>query len=89
MLTERLTERLKAVADNAAQLSPEAQDKLAEQIASALENTLWDLQLRDPRHLEVLRALAEEARRGPKLSMPTPQETGDEGLIGTDDLARS
>lgn len=87
MLTERLTERLKAVADNAAQLPPEAQDRLAEQIASVLENALWDAQLRDPRHLEVLRGLAGEARRGPKLPMPTPRDTGDESLIDADDLA--
>jgi hypothetical protein len=86
MLTDRLTERLKAVADSAEQLSPEAQDQLAEQIASALENALWDAQLRDPRHLEVLRGLAEEARSGPKLPMPTPRDTGDENLVDADDL---
>ncbi|HLJ82115.1 MAG TPA: hypothetical protein VKT52_11545 [Ktedonobacterales bacterium] len=86
MLTEHLTERLKEITANASQLSPEAQDKLAEEIANALENALWDAQLRDPQHLEVLRELAEEARQGPKLPMPMPHDTGDDHLLDPDDL---
>lgn len=81
MVTERLSERLQAVAELASQLPPEAQDQLAEQIDSALENALWDAQLRDPRHLDVLRALADEVRSGPKLPMPTPRDTGDEDTL--------
>jgi hypothetical protein len=77
MLTDHLTERLKEITANASQLSPEAQDKLAEEIANALENALWDAQLRDPQHLEALRELADEARHGSKLPMPTPHDTGD------------
>lgn len=87
MMTERLADRLKAVTDRAAQLSPEAQDSLAEQIATALENAVWDSQLRDPAHLAVLRELAEEARRAPKLPMPKPSDTGDEDVVSQDDLA--
>lgn len=71
MLTEQLHERLKAVADSAEQLSTEAQDRLAEEIAHALENALWDAQFHDPDHLSILRELAEEARLSPKLPMPT------------------
>jgi hypothetical protein len=82
-----LTERLRAVADNAAQLPPEARDRLAEQFASVVVNARWDAQVRDPQHLKVLRGLAEEARRGLKLPMPTPRDTSDESLIKADDPA--
>jgi hypothetical protein len=87
MVTERLSERLQAVAELAGDLPPEAQDQLAEQIATALENALWDAQLRDPAHLDVLRALADEARSGPKLPMPTPRDTGDETAVDPETLA--
>lgn len=86
MLTEQLHERLKAVADSAEQLSTEAQNKLAEEIAHALENVLWDTQLRDPQHLSILRELAEEARMSPKLPMPMPTDTDDEGVVDDDTL---
>lgn len=86
MLTERLVERLKAVEASAQQLSPDLQDKLAEQIASALDNALWDAELRDPEHLAVLRELAEEARRNPKLPMPKPDDTGDTHLLDPEDV---
>jgi hypothetical protein len=50
-------------------------------------NALWDAELRDPRHLEVLRELADEARRGPQLPMPRPRDTGDEHLVDGEYLA--
>lgn len=87
MLTDHLAERLKEVAENAENLAPEAQEKLAAQIATALDNALWDAQLRSPDHLAVLRNLAEEARRAPKLPMPSPRDTGDAHLLDPDDLA--
>ena len=86
MVTERLSERLQAVAEHASELSPDAQDQLAEQIATALDNALWDAQLRDPAHLDALRALADEARSGPKLPMPTPRDTGDEDAVDPETL---
>lgn len=77
-----LTERLRAVVDNMAQnaveLPPEVQDRLAEQVEAALENALWDAQLRDPEHLAMLRALADEAMQEPGLPLPTPKDMGDE-----------
>ncbi len=87
MITERLADRLKAVTDHAGQLSPEAQDELAEQITTALDNAVWDSQLRDPAHLAVLRELAEEARRPPKLPIPKPSDPGDDDAVSDDDLA--
>lgn len=87
MLTDHLAERLKEVAETAERLAPEAQEKLADQIAAALDNALWDVQLRSVDHLAVLRQLAEEARHGPKLPMPSPHDTGDAHLLDPDDLA--
>lgn len=84
MLTPRLSERLDALAHTAEQLPVEEQDKLADQIAAIVDNTIWDAQLRDPADLAILRELAEEARRGPKLAMPTPRDTGDEEALEPD-----
>lgn len=81
MLSERLLERLKAIEASAQQLTPELQERLADQIAAAFDNALWDAQLRDPEHLAVLREMAQEARREPKLPMPKPSDTGDEHLL--------
>lgn len=69
-----MTERLKAFVDGASQLPPEAQDKLVAQIESALDNARWDAQMRSEHDLVVLRALADEARREPKLPFPTLEE---------------
>ena len=69
-----MTERLKAFIDGASQLPPEAQDKLVAQIESALDNARWDAQMRSEHDLVVLRALADEARREPKLPFPTLEE---------------
>ena len=86
MLSEHLAERLRALSDCAEQLPPELQEKLAAQIGSIIDNAIWDAQLRDPANLEALRELAEEARRGPKLPMPTPYDTGDAHLLDSADL---
>jgi len=69
-----MTERLKAFVDGASQLPPDAQDKLVAQIESALDNARWDAQMRSEHDLVVLRALADEARREPKLPFPTLEE---------------
>jgi len=73
-----MTERLKAFVDGASQLPPEAQDKLVAQIESALDNARWDAQMRSEHDLVVLRALADEARREPKLPFPTLEEMDQE-----------
>jgi hypothetical protein len=66
-----MTERMRAVVASVEQLPPEAQDRIAEQIASAIDNAIWDTQLRNPDRLEALRALAEEAMNDPVLPFPT------------------
>jgi len=73
-----MTERLKAFVDSASQLPPDAQDKLVEQIEVALDNARWDAQMRSEHDLVVLRALAAEARREPKLPFPAPDEMDQE-----------
>lgn len=73
-----LTERLKATLESAEQLPSEAQDKLVEEIESAIDNAIWDAQLNDPQYDHVLDQLIEEAKRGPLLPLPTPADMGDE-----------
>lgn len=43
-----LSARLKAAIDSAAQLPPDAQEKLAAQLESAIANAHWDADLNDP-----------------------------------------
>jgi len=73
-----LTERLKAAMESAAELPPEAQDKLAEEIQNAIDNAIWDAQLNDPQYDHIIEALIAKARRGPLLPLPTPADMGDE-----------
>jgi hypothetical protein len=79
-MTERLRAAVDSMARSAVQLPEDVQDKLAEELETALENALWDAQLRDPEHLAVLRALAEEAMQEPSLPFPAPKDMGDEDL---------
>ena len=58
-----LTERLKAAMNSAAQLSPEAQDKVAAQLESAIANALWDTDLKDPQNDAWRREWIAQARR--------------------------
>ncbi|MFI5273041.1 MAG: hypothetical protein ACHQ4H_08430 [Ktedonobacterales bacterium] len=62
MLSERLVKRLREIEQSAQQLSPEMQNQLAEHIAAALENALWDAQSRDPRHVSAYKAYAQFTR---------------------------
>jgi hypothetical protein len=73
-----LTERLKAALESAEQLPPETQDKLAEEIESAIDDAIWKVLLADPRSGPVLDQMIEEAKRGPLLPLPTPADMGDE-----------
>ncbi len=58
-----LTERLKTAMNSAAQLSPEAQDKVAAQLESAIANALWDADLNDPQNDAWLREWIAQARQ--------------------------
>jgi hypothetical protein len=73
-----LTDRLKAVMESASHLSPELQDRLAEEIASAMDNALWDAELDDPQSDDILEALVARARQQAPLPLPTPHDFGDE-----------
>lgn len=72
-----LIERLQAAVNDAARLSPEAQEALAAQIESAVRNAIWDTQLDDPRYDHVLRQMVEEAEQDEWLPFPTPEDMGD------------
>jgi hypothetical protein len=67
-----LTDRFKAAIESAAQLPPEAQDKLAEDIEAAIENALWDAELDDPQYDTVMRGLIARAKQQPKLPYRSP-----------------
>lgn len=69
-----LTERLKAVMEGAAHLSPEAQDQLAEQIADILDEAMWDAQFADPLSRGFFDELAAQANRSPFHPWPTPPD---------------
>ena len=76
-----LTERLKAVMDSAAQLPPAVQDRLAEEIESAIDNAVWDAELDDPQYDHLIEALIARARKQDPLPLLTPADMGDETLI--------
>jgi hypothetical protein len=75
-----MTERLKEAVDNATQLPPEQQDQIAEQIEAAIENAVWDAQLRDPRYQPIIVEMAARVLQEEPRPMPTLR---DFGLIGT------
>lgn len=68
-----ITERLQAAVDNAVQLPPEAQDKVAAQLESAVRNALWDAQLNDPQYDYVLEELIARADEQESLPFPKPE----------------
>ena len=86
MLTERLAERLKAVAHNAQHLSPEAQDRLAEQIGTALVSALWAAQVKDLHLQELQRAVAGEARRPLDPPPPSPRDSKQADPVDVDNF---
>ena len=73
-----LTEKLQSVVNNMAQLPPEQQEKLAEQIADILDEALWDAQFADPRSEAFFDELVAEAEQRPLRPFPTPADMGDD-----------
>jgi hypothetical protein len=70
-----LSARLKAAIDSAARLPPDAQEKLATQLESAIANALWDADLNDPENDEWLSEWIEEARQDETVDFPIPSAT--------------
>ena len=68
-----LTERLRAAIDNAAQLAPEAQEKVAAQLESAIANARWDADLNDPQNDAWLSEWIAEARGDQTVDFPQPR----------------
>jgi|GEM_PF-2529375 hypothetical protein len=81
-MIDHLTESLKRVVEQAAELSPDYQDIVAKQFDSILQlieeidDNIWHAQFRSPEHLEVIRRMAQEARNAPKLPFPPVEEQG-------------
>lgn len=73
-----LNEKLQAAIDEAATLSPEAQEELAAQIESWLADARWDALLEDPREDAFVAELFQQARKGPFRPFPTPVDMEDE-----------
>lgn len=65
-----LSARLKAAIESAAQLPPDAQEKIAAQLESAIANALWDADLNDPEDDEWLREWIAEARQDETVDFP-------------------
>lgn len=68
-----LTERLKAAVNSAAQLPPDAQEKVATQLENAIANALWDADLADPRNDAWLEEWIAEARQDETVEFPEPR----------------
>jgi hypothetical protein len=69
-----MTDRMRALVETIEQLPAEAQDELAEHIASALDEARWQSLLQDPKRLERLRALADEAMHDEVRPFPHPRD---------------
>ena len=68
-----LTDQLKAVFEQAAQLDPEAQNKLAAQIEMIITTAQWDADLADPANDEWLSEWIAEAQSDEIVDFPRPQ----------------
>lgn len=73
-----MTDHMKSLVERIGQLSPDAQQKLAEEIEDILDDEEWRTLLADPRSGPVLDELIAQAKRSPKRSWPTPQDMGDD-----------
>lgn len=73
-----IIERLQAAVESAAQLSPAEQEKIAEQLESAVRNALWDAQLNDPQYDHIIDELIAHAENERTLPFPTPHDMGDD-----------
>lgn len=77
MLRQMLIERLQIVMDTVSHLTPEQQEKVAQQIEEVLDESLWDAQFADPRSEAFFDELVADAQRGPRLPFPTPTDMSD------------
>jgi len=82
-----LSERIRAAVERAANLPAELQERVASEIESAIDNAVWDAQLRDPANRPIHEALIAEALAGPALPPPTAEELGLSDDLGDDDDA--
>ena len=76
-----ITDRLRAVLDNAADYPPETQDQLAVQIDAwldELDDALWERHFSDLRSEAVFAEMVAAAQQRPFLPFPTPRDMGDE-----------
>lgn len=67
-----LSARLQAAIDSATQLPPDAQEKVAAQLESAIANALWDADLNDPENDAWLGEWISEARQDETVDFPAP-----------------
>lgn len=65
-----MTERLQSAIAHAANLLPEAQDRLAAQIESAILNAQWDADIADPQNDAWLQEWIAEAQQDRRLTSP-------------------
>ena len=71
-----MTDRMREIVQTIERLPAQAQDELAEQIASALDEARWQALLHYPERLERLRAMAEEAMLDEVKPFPRPNDQG-------------
>jgi hypothetical protein len=71
-----LSERIRTAVERAAQLPTDLQEKLATEIETAVDNALWDAELRDPRNRAMHQAMIAAALADEKLPLPTARDLG-------------
>jgi hypothetical protein len=69
-----ISEKMREVMANVEQLPIEVQDRLAEALADAIDDALWQAQLDDPRSGPALDRLIEKAKSGPWLPFPSEED---------------
>lgn len=69
-----ISEKLREAMANAERLPLEVQDRLAEALADAVDDALWQAQFDDPRSGPALDRLIEKAKSGPWLPWPTEED---------------
>ncbi len=82
-----LIDRLQTAVEHLSQLTPEQQEKLAEQLEDIFDEAQWDTQFSDPRAEAFFDELVADAQRGPLRPLPTPVDMGDAEPANSGDSA--
>ena len=69
-----ISDKLREVMASVEQLPLDAQDRIAEMVAEAIDDAIWQAQFDDPRSGPALDRLIEKAKKGPWREWPTEED---------------